>query len=172
VCGLICQALEGLSYAHLRGFVHRDIKPSNILISEADGKLQAHLADFGLAKNYQNAGFSGITHKGQVVGTTAFLPPEQIFGGAAARPSGDIYAVGATLYFFLANRLPYDFHPGKDQLAVILEDDPVPLTQACPAVPGPLAEVVHQVLAKDPDNRFASADALRQALLPFAQHRS
>jgi serine/threonine-protein kinase len=172
LCGLVCHVLEGLAYAHARGFVHRDVKPANVLVSGPAPKLRARLADFGLAKNFENAGFSAMTREGQVVGTLAFMPPEQVVNARGAQPAVDLYAAGATLYYLLGHRYPYDFGRGKDQLAVILEDPPVPLTRHCPALPAGLAEVVERCLAKDPRDRFATAEDLRQALLPYARPAS
>jgi serine/threonine-protein kinase len=169
VCALACQVLEGLNYAHAQGFIHRDIKPANILVSEREHRWYARLADFGLAKNFENAGLSGMTHDGHLVGTLPFMAPEQIISARDARPAVDIYAVGATLYHLLAGRFPHDFGKRKDRLAVILEDTPVPLAQVCPAAPAGLAEVVHRALAKDPNGRFPDAEAMRQALLPHSK---
>jgi serine/threonine-protein kinase len=166
-CDLACQVLEGLAYAHARGYVHRDIKPSNLLVSREGGRLRARLADFGLAKDFERAGLSGLTHEGQVVGTVAYMAPEQIVNARAARPGVDLYALGVTLYQLLADRLPYEFDRRKDRLAVILEDAPVPLAQSCPAAPAGLVEAVHRALAKDPRERFADAEAMRRALAPY-----
>lgn len=173
LCGLLCQVLEALSYAHGRGFVHRDIKPANLLVSECAGGSQtghysAKLADFGLAKNFENAGLSGMTFSGEVLGTLSFMAPEQILQARRARPSVDIYAIGATLYYCLAKSPLYDFSKSKDRLAIILEDLPVPLGKVCPSVPAALEAVISRTLLKDPKQRFPSANDLRQALLPFA----
>jgi serine/threonine-protein kinase len=165
LCGLICQVLEGLSYAHAQGFIHRDIKPANILVSERDQKWYARLADFGLSKNFENAGFSGMTHDGHLLGTLPFMAPEQILNARDARPAVDLYSVGATLYHLLAGRFPHDFNKRKDRLAVILEDAAVPLPRVCPAVSPALADAVHRALAKDPHDRFPDAETMRQALL-------
>jgi serine/threonine-protein kinase len=169
LCGLVCHVLEGLAYAHARGFVHRDIKPANILVSGQGQKLRAKLADFGLAKNFENAGLSAMTREGQLVGTLAFMPPEQVVSARRAQPAGDLYAVGATLYYLVSRHYPYDFGRGKDEVAVVLEDAPVPLSERCPGVPAGLAEVVQRCLARDPGERFATAEELRQALLPHAR---
>src|SRR5262249_44280745 len=158
--------LEGLAYVHARGFVHRDIKPANILVSGQGQKLRAKLADFGLAKNFENAGLSAMTREGQLVGTLAFMPPEQVISARRAQPAGALYAVGATLYYLVSRHYPYDFGRGKDEVAVVLEDAPVPLGERCPGVPVGLAGVVQRCLARDPGERFATAEELRQALLP------
>lgn len=169
VAELICQVLEGLSYAHESGYVHRDIKPSNILVSEFWQQWNAKLADFGLAKNFENAGFSGMTFEGEVLGTVAFMPPEQISNARAAKPAGDIYSMGATLYQLLTRQLPFDFRRKKDHLAIILQDEPIPLAHYCLGIPEGLAALVHRALAKDPRDRFATAEAMRQALRPYAE---
>jgi serine/threonine-protein kinase len=167
VSALACQVLEGLDYAHAQGFVHRDIKPANVLVARAGG-LSAKLADFGLAKNFENAGFSGMTHEGQVLGTVPFMAPEQVAQARSARPAVDLYSVGATLYHLLSGRYPHDFGQHKDPLAVILQEAPAPLRRHCPSAPEGLAAVIHRALARDPACRFPSASAMREALLPYA----
>jgi eukaryotic-like serine/threonine-protein kinase len=101
-CSILRQVLDALDYAHERGLVHRDVKPGNILISRDGVRWRAKLADFGLAKNFQLAGLSQITEDGDVKGTLAFMPPEQRLDSRYAKPTVDIYAAAATLYYFLA----------------------------------------------------------------------
>jgi serine/threonine protein kinase len=169
-CGLICQVLEGLEYAHKKSLVHRDIKPANILITRLGKKLRAKIADFGLAKNFTNAGFSGITVDGQTRGTVAFMPPEQILNCRYSGPACDIFAVGATLYTFLAGgRLPYEFASADNTLLVALQCNHVPLLKRNPALPPDLAALVHRAMAREPADRFESALQMREALLPFAR---
>src|SRR5262249_5123877 len=102
VCAIICQALEGLQYAHARSFVHRDVKPANLLFSRTGTQLRTWLADFGLAKSFENAGLSRLTRQGDVHGALAFMAPEQILDCGNATPAADLYSVGATLYYLLA----------------------------------------------------------------------
>jgi serine/threonine-protein kinase len=169
LCRLACQVLDGLGYAHAAGFVHRDLKPSNLLIQRQGDALAAKISDFGLAKDFQNAGFSGMTCAGQALGTVAYMAPEQVLDARSARPPADIYSLGATLYSWLTRRPAFDFGGRKDKLAVILEDEPVPLTQVCPWVPAGLAAVVHRALRREPEQRFPDAEAMRQALQPFVE---
>jgi serine/threonine protein kinase len=169
-CAIACQVLDALEYAHGLSIVHRDIKPENILLVRKGRKLNAKLTDFGLAKNYENAGFSELTRTGHIRGTVAYMPPEQIVDCRYARPSADIYAVGATLYEFLTGELPFDFG-SRNKLRVVLEDEPIPIRDRCPALPSALAEMVHRALSKDPNERFRSADAMRRELQSFLVRR-
>jgi serine/threonine-protein kinase len=169
-CGIACQTLEGLHYAHQQGVVHRDVKPSNILVFRRDGgALSAKLADFGLAKNYQSAGFSGLTRDGQAVGTLQYMAPEQLLDARYVKPAADIYSVGATLYQFLSGRPLFDMKTRRDLLLMILEDEPVPLLERAPGLPPELAKIVHQAISKDAHKRFPTAQAMWNALAPYAR---
>src|SRR5207237_6575082 len=91
---IVGQSLDALAYAHTKGYIHRDIKESNILISGAAPNLVAKLTDFGLAKSFTQSGMSGITMAGDMAGTFAYMPPEQIRDFRNIRPTSDIYAIG------------------------------------------------------------------------------
>jgi serine/threonine-protein kinase len=168
-CAITSQVLEGLAHAHAGSFVHRDVKPGNILVARRGDAVEAKLSDFGLAKNFENAGLSGITREGQILGTLAFMAPEQVINARFSRPSVDVYAVGATLYHLLSGRLPFDPPGRKDAMAAILEEEPIPVEGHRPSVPAGLAAVVRRAMAKAPPDRYPSADALREALAPFAR---
>jgi serine/threonine-protein kinase len=167
-CGILCQALDALHFAHGLGFVHRDVKPGNLLVTRQGRKLRAKLADFGLAKNYQNAGFSGLTSVGDACGTPAFMAPEQLLDCRSALPAADVYGAGATLYALLTGQFPHNFTTRRDPYAIILEESPVPLRRRCPEAPEGLEAAVLRSLAREPADRFATAAEMRQALLPFA----
>jgi hypothetical protein len=161
VLRLAVGALEGLAAAHERGYVHRDLKPENVLLGP-DGT--ARLADFGLAKSFQQAGLSGMTATGAVAGTYHFMPREQLTAFREVRPVSDVWSMAATLYYLLSGQYPRDFAPGADPLAVILRGGVVPLRERDPSVPEPLAAVLDKALADDPPARFPTAREMAAAL--------
>ena len=166
---MVVQLLLALEYAHERGFVHRDIKPANLLVASLPGKKSIKLADFGLARVYQESRLSGLTIQGEMGGTVAFMPPEQITDFRKVKPAADQYSAAATLYNLLTDKYPHDFDKTTaSALTVVLQETPVPLQVRHPAIPEQLAAVIHRALARKPEDRYPDARAFRQALLPFA----
>ena len=166
---LMCQLLDALAFAHGRGFVHRDVKPSNLIITEHDGVERLMVADFGLAKVYQQSNLSGLTMTGDVGGTIPFMAPEQITEYRTARPPVDQYSAAASLYNLLTGAYVYDFPAAfQNQLLTILHEDPVPICKRRPDLPEGLAAVIHRGLAREPAERFPDAAAMRDALRKFA----
>ena len=168
--GLTRHVLRALGYAHALGFVHRDIKPANVLTTKEGGKSRAKLADFGLAKIYQESSLSGMSVTGQMGGALAYMPPEQITHFREARPPADIYALGATLYTLLTGRRIFDFKGrAEQQVTRILFENPTPIQSHRPEVPDALAAIIHKALAKAPADRFPDAGTMKDALAPFAK---
>ena len=168
---IVAQGLDALAYAHAKGYIHRDIKESNILISGTAPNLTAKLTDFGLAKSFTQSGMSGITMAGDMAGTFAYMPPEQIRDFRNVRPTSDIYAIGMTAYSLLAGDTALDLGPHNDiagTVRAIFEGQIIPLRQRAPDVPERVAEVIERSLAKDPANRWQSAAAMRTALMHAA----
>jgi hypothetical protein len=165
---IVAQALDALAYAHAKSYIHRDIKESNILVSGMAPNFTAKLTDFGLAKSFTQSGMSGITMAGDMAGTFAYMPPEQIRDFRNVRPTSDIYAIGMTAYSLLAGDTALDLGPHNDiagTVKAIFEGQIIPLRQRVPEVPERVAEVIERALAKDPANRWQSAAAMRTALL-------
>jgi len=158
---IAADALAGLAFAHEQGFVHRDLKPDNVLLGE-DGV--ARLADFGLAKSFQQAGLSGMTATGAVAGTYYLMPREQLTSFRQVRPVSDVWSMAATIYLLLTGQYPRDYPADVDPLAVILRGGIVPLRQRDPGLPADLAGVIDRALADEPERRHATAGALLQAL--------
>jgi serine/threonine-protein kinase len=147
----------GLAHAHEHGVVHRDLKPANVLF---DGEDRAKVADFGIA---QVAGADTITDAGTILGTAAYISPEQV-RGEPATPASDVYAFGVVLYEMLAGRVPFAAeHPA--QLAAMHRDaEPPPLASVRPDVPPELAALATAALAKDLAARPPDGAALLAAL--------
>ncbi len=111
VVQIIEQTLAALEFAHSRGFVHRDIKEQNILVEGNYPKMIAKLTDFGLAKSFKQTGMSGVTMVGDVAGTIAYMPPEQVRDFKEVKPPSDIYGVGMTAYSLLTGAHALDISP-------------------------------------------------------------
>ncbi|MEM6457290.1 MAG: serine/threonine-protein kinase, partial [Acidobacteriota bacterium] len=156
-------AAEAIHAAHGVGLVHRDLKPANIMIArDAAGAPAPQIVDFGLVRDAQT---HTMTEPGQWLGTPAFMAPEQARGERDAEgPPSDVYALGATLYFLLAGRPPFDRASAHETLDAVLHARPTPLRQHAPAVAPDLARIVRTCLRKDPADRYATADALARDL--------
>ena len=154
MCAQIATALD---YAHRRGVVHRDVKPDNVLL-DADGR--AVVTDFGIALvgAEAHAGSEGVSS-----GTPAYMSPEQVAGDVVDARS-DVYALGVVLYETLSGRLPITGATARQLMANQVSQPPVPLAAIRPELPVALAAVVERALAKDPAQRFPSAEAVDGAL--------
>jgi len=157
------QACAGLDYAHRRGIIHRDVKPGNLMVvggPVGGGEMIVKLTDFGIARAIEQ---TRITQVGSVVGTAAYLAPEQV-RGEEATPATDVYALGVVLYQFLTGRLPYE-GSSLAELAVRQQNEkPLPPDTYNSEVPETLGAAVLRALEGDPNRRYASADELAAGL--------
>jgi eukaryotic-like serine/threonine-protein kinase len=168
VVRIIEQTLAALDFAHERGFVHRDIKEQNILIQGEYPNSVAKLTDFGLSKSFKETGMSGVTMVGDVAGTIAYMPPEQVRDFKDVKPPADIYAVGMMAYTLLTgeNALDISSKAGiAETVKAIFEKQIIPVRERVPNVPANLASVIETALAKRVEQRWRTAGAMRQALL-------
>jgi serine/threonine protein kinase len=161
---IMLQSLEGLAYAHKKAFVHRDIKPHNILLCGSGRNLTAKISDFGLAKNFQRAGFSGMTVTGSIAGTPMFMPREQLINFKYTKPVSDVWSLGATFYNMLTGQLTRDFKKGQDPMEVVLQGRIVPIRERDASIPKKLAEVIDRALSNEPSQRFQDATEMLKAM--------
>jgi len=159
---IVTQACRGLDYAHRNGVVHRDVKPGNLLVSDTG---VVKLADFGIARATDQ---SSITQVGSVLGTAAYLAPEQARGEEAG-PRADIYSLGVVTYQLLSGRLPYEANSLSELALRQQRESPEPLNRLNATVPPGLARVVATALAIDQEARPADALVLAEAIRAGAQ---
>ena len=165
---IACQLLGALSTAHAKGIVHRDLKPSNVMLVRVDDEPDfVKLLDFGICKLVGVPTAPHLTRAGALVGTPGFMAPEQILAGREIDHRVDLWAVGALLYLALTGRRPYE-GPGRagEILATVERDVPPPRVHRGALEPA-LEAVVLRALARERDERFATAADFRSALLPF-----
>lgn len=154
-----------LYFAHRNGVVHRDIKPGNVLISPQG---QVKVADFGIARAMTASTNENLTQTGSVMGTATYFSPEQA-QGLAVDPRSDLYSLGVVLYEMLAGRPPFQ---GEGPMAIAykhVQEAPLPLRRLNANVPADLEAVCMKLLAKDPANRYSSAEEVRAELRRFRE---
>jgi hypothetical protein len=163
----IRDAARGLHYAHEKGVIHRDLKPSNLMI---DVERRVYLMDFGLAKMMGGAG--GGTVSGVILGTPAFMPPEQAAGNAGQIDRrSDVYSLGATLYTLLAGRRPFEGESATDILVQILTTEPLGIRRVRPDLPWELEAIIERAMARARDQRYDSAKELADDLERFLEQQ-
>ena len=156
------QVLDALSHAHRAGVVHRDLKPANLMITEMG---IVKVMDFGIARVL---GTEHFTQGGYMMGTPAYMAPEQVLGGEIDGRA-DLYAVGVVLYRLLSGQLPFSADTAIAMVQKQVNEPPTPITQFQPDLPLWCARVLNRALAKSPGDRFQTADEFRTALLSAVQ---
>ncbi|MBD1826493.1 serine/threonine-protein kinase [Microcoleus vaginatus GB1-A2] len=177
---IILQVLDGLTYTHNaeipnvrladgsfakgRGLIHRDLKPGNIFLANVGGKQVAKIGDYGLAKAFDQAGLSGQTMTGNVVGTPYFMPRQQVVNYKYAQPDVDVWAAAACLYVMITGYSPRNLQD-QDPFLAVLQNDAVPVRDRTSAIPQPLAAAIDRALIDNPEIYYKSAAEFKQALL-------
>jgi serine/threonine protein kinase len=163
---LALQVLAGLAHAHGQGVVHRDLSPGNILLDTSpEGATRAKVADFGLAKAFDQAGLSGLTRTGAAAGKPWYMPRQQVVNFRHVTAAVDVWALAACLYEMLTGRRPRPFPPRKDPWQVVLQTPATPVREVVRDLPHGLADVLDHALQERPAIGFQDAAALADALL-------
>ncbi len=165
VCDLISEVASALISAHLNGVIHRDIKPGNILVSTTG---QVKVADFGIARALGAGVEQGLTQTGAVMGTATYFSPEQAQGASTDQRS-DIYSLGIVMYEMLCGVAPFT---GENAVAIAykqVHEHAMPLTQRLASIPIDVAAIVAKCMEKSPDERYSSAEQVRDELRRFVE---
>jgi len=154
------EVARALAYAHEQGVIHRDIKPENILLE--NGK--AHVVDFGIALALEESDAERLTRTGVVIGTPAYMSPEQGAGSTTLDHRSDIYSLACVLYEMLAGEPPFDAPTAQATIVSQMVDEPPRLRKSRPVVPFGIEAMVEKALSKNPDDRFQSATEFADAI--------
>lgn len=161
---LIVQACAGIGYAHRAGLVHCDVKPHNMLVSE---DMRLKVTDFGIARALASIRPDEVTDV--IWGSPQYFSPEQA-AGQAPSPASDVYSLGVTLYEMLTGKPPFQAEKPTELARLHRLAKPTPPSQINPEIPPALEQIMMKILAKEPSQRYRSADQLGRILEPFSQH--
>ncbi len=164
VLRIAIQTASGLAAAHARGVIHRDIKPSNILLE--NGVERVKISDFGLARAADDA---SLTQSGFLAGTPQYMAPEQA-KGEPIDPRADLFSLGSVLYAACTGRSPFRAETTMGVLRRVCDDTPRPIREVNPDLPDWLAAIINRLLAKNPADRYQTAEELADLLEPFLAH--
>jgi serine/threonine-protein kinase len=172
----VLQAAEAVAEAHGCGIVHRDLKPANLFLTQRpDGSPFVKVLDFGIAKNLRQGNEMAevsLTVGGDVLGSPLYMSPEQIRNPKSVDPRADVWSLGTILYKLVTGRAAFEADNPSASLAMIIAEEPTPMSHLRPDVPPALEAVVMRCLDKRLDRRYQSVDELACALLPFAPQRA
>jgi len=159
---LVRQAALAVHYAHERGVLHRDIKPGNLMVVTVGAQPHVYVIDFGLARTE----LAGFTASGMLMGTPAYMAPEQVRNPSCIDKRADVYGLGATLYRLLTGRKPFEEADTESVLALVIsEEEPKAPRSVNPEIPRALEAIVRKAMCKNPEQRYDSADGLAADLL-------
>ncbi len=166
----VLQACVAMAEAHQIGIIHRDLKPSNLFLTRRpDGSPLIKVLDFGISKLFSDIGDAQRTHTAMMMGSPAYMPPEQAESARNVDVRSDIWSLGVILYEAASKKLPFTAtHSTAAILAQLIYEQARPLSEAAPSLPPDFCRVVDRCLQKDPDQRFQSVGELATALAPFA----
>jgi serine/threonine-protein kinase len=171
---IVLQACVVMTEAHARGIVHRDLKPANIYLCAADtggaGIRLVKVMDFGVAKMVEASEHTehhDLTRSGVVVGTPAYVAPEQALSSKRSDHRADIWALGVVLYRLLSGKLPFDHATTAGLLASIAHDEPVPFSSVAPDVSPALGAIIMDALRREPSERLGDIATFAKRLSPF-----
>jgi eukaryotic-like serine/threonine-protein kinase len=167
-CGYVMQACSGLAAAHRLNVVHRDVKLSNLFVIEVDGRRIVKVLDFGVSKAPSFSDMTRLTATGTTVGSPVYMAPEQVRSARTVDARADVWSIGVVLYELLTGTPPFDGETIPDLFAKILQQEPKPVRQLRPDVPGQLELLVNITLQKERDKRYASIETLQRELAPHA----
>jgi eukaryotic-like serine/threonine-protein kinase len=159
--GILEPTLRALHAAHAKGIVHRDLKPDNIfIVRQPSGPPKIKLIDFGISKFTEGGSAEKLTQTGSVMGTPAYMAPEQARGATSLDHRADLYSVGVILYEMLTGKLPFSGANFTELIVNILTAEPLPPSAAHPGFPREAEPIVLKALARNPADRFANAEAM------------
>src|SRR5690606_32800567 len=168
IVGIVADLADALDHAHRRGIVHRDVKPHNVLLSQSG---EALLADFGIARD---AAFGTLTRPEQIAGTLQYMSPEQARDASEATVDHrtDIYSPGVVLYELLTRRLPFESADPDTLFYQLRVVDPPAIRKLDSRIPRDLEAICHQAIAKDPRDRYQTAQQFAEDLRLFLSHEA
>jgi len=170
VLDILIPVVEAIGEAHKAGIVHRDIKPSNVFLTRHDHGVMGTVLDFGISRVGNTADDVRLTRTTAVLGSPAYMAPEQIQSARNATARSDVWSIGVMMYELLAGELPFKGKTSSEVMVNVCSRDPVSLSESAPGIASGLASVVMRCLSRRPDERYLDGESLAMALREVREH--